>query len=300
MTRRGFIKGLLGVILAGFFAATYGFFIEPALRLRVKRWRIKRDDWTAPPLRIALLADLHAGKPFPDLSRMRQVVTRTNALDADLVLLLGDYAAGHAFTSEPVDIAELAPVLADLKAKHGVFAILGNHDWWDDPEAQRRRAGPNIFAQTLETNGIPVFSNQVRKIEGAGVWLAGLEDQLAFRRKGGGFEGLHDLEGTLSQLADDGAPVVMMAHEPDIFVNVPDRVALTVSGHTHGGQVRVFGYSPRVPSRFGNRFAYGHVREEGRDLVVAGGIGCSILPVRFGVVPEITVVEISGTDKGTA
>ncbi len=297
MTRRGFINGLLGVILAGFFAATYGFFIEPALRLRVKKWRIKRDDWTAPPLRIALLADLHAGKPFPDLKRMRQVVTRTNALDADLVLLLGDYAAGHAFTSETVDIADLAPVLAGLKAKHGVFGILGNHDWWDDPDAQRRRAGPNIFAQTLAANGIPIFSNQARKIDGAGVWLAGLEDQLAFRRKGGGFEGLHDLEGTLSQIDNDDAPVVMMAHEPDIFVQTPDRVSLMVSGHTHGGQVRLLGYSPKVPSRFGNRFAYGHVREEGRDLVVSGGIGCSILPVRFGVVPEITVVEISGTDK---
>mmetsp|Transcript_23185 Transcript_23185/g.39688 ORF Transcript_23185/g.39688 Transcript_23185/m.39688 type:complete len:86 (-) Transcript_23185:59-316(-) len=84
-----------------------------------------------------------------------------------------------------------------------------------------------------------------------------------------------------------------MAHEPDIFVDMPDLVSLMVSGHTHGGQVRLFGYSPKVPSRYGNRFAYGHVRENGRDLVVSGGIGCSILPVRFGVVPEITVVEIS-------
>lgn len=293
MTRRGFIKGLLGVILAGFFAATYGFFVEPALRLRVKKWRIKRDDWTAPPLRIALLADLHAGKPFPDLDRMRKIVTRTNALDADLVLLLGDYAAGHAFTSESVDIADLAPVLAELKAKHGVFAILGNHDWWDDPEAQRRRAGPNYFAQTLVTNGIPVLSNEALKLEGAGVWLAGLEDQLAFPRRGGGYEGLDDLTGTLSQISATDAPVVLMAHEPDIFVDMPDLVSLMVSGHTHGGQVRLFGYSPKVPSRYGNRFAYGHVRENGRDLVVSGGIGCSILPVRFGVVPEITVVEIS-------
>lgn len=293
MTRRGFIKGLLGVILAGFFAATYGFFVEPALRLRVKKWRIKRDDWTAPPLRIALLADLHAGKPFPDLDRMRKIVTHTNALDADLVLLLGDYAAGHAFTSESVDIADLAPVLAELKAKHGVFAILGNHDWWDDPEAQRRRAGPNYFAQTLVANGIPVLSNEALKLEGAGVWLAGLEDQLAFPRRGGGYEGLDDLTGTLSQISATDAPVVLMAHEPDIFVDMPDLVSLMVSGHTHGGQVRLFGYSPKVPSRYGNRFAYGHVRENGRDLVVSGGIGCSILPVRFGVDPEITVVEIS-------
>lgn len=81
------------------------------------------------------------------------------------------------------------------------------------------------------------------------------------------------------------------------FSEMPDRVALTLSGPTHGGQVRLFGWSPIVPSRYGNRFAYGHVCEGERDLVVSGGIGCSIMPVRFGVFPEITVVEISGTDE---
>ncbi|WP_412550293.1 metallophosphoesterase [Shimia sp. MIT910701] len=137
-----------------------------------------------------------------------------------------------------------------------------------------------------------MLSNQALKIERHGVWLAGLEDQIAIRRNGK-WQGLDDLPGTLSQIADDGAPVVMMAHEPDIFSEMPNRVSLTVSGHTHGGQVRLFGWSPIVPSRHGNRFAYGHVREHGRDLVVSGGIGCSIMPVRFGVVPEITVIEVS-------
>ena len=90
MTRRGFIKGLLGVILAGLFAATYGFFIEPALRFRIRRWRIRRTDWTAPPLRIAVISDLHVGEPYVGLRRVRQIVRRANAVDADLVLLLGD------------------------------------------------------------------------------------------------------------------------------------------------------------------------------------------------------------------
>ena len=73
---------------------------------------------------------------------------------------------------------------------------------------------------------------------------------------------------------------------------MPARVALTLSGHTHGGQVRLFGYSPIVPSGYGNRFAYGHVVETGRNLIVSGGLGCSILPIRFGVPPEIVEVEI--------
>jgi len=262
------------------------------LRLRVQNWKITRDDWTASPLKIAVLADFHLGAPYMSVARVRQIVRRTNALGADLILLLGDYAHGHRFVSQPVGITEAAPVLAGLKAPLGVYAVLGNHDWWDDRMSQARGHGPNWYAQTLEAHGLPVLSNQAIKLEGAGAWLAGLEDQLALLRGAQGIKGLDDLPGTLAQITDD-APVILMAHEPDIFPQVPARVALTLSGHTHGGQVRLFGWSPIVPSRHGNRFAYGHVREAGRDLVVSGGLGCSILPVRFGVSPEITLVEIT-------
>jgi uncharacterized protein len=86
-----------------------------------------------------------------------------------------------------------------------------------------------------------------------------------------------------------------LAHEPDIFPKVPNRVALTVSGHTHGGQVRLAGFSPVVPSKFGNRYAYGHVVERDRHLIVSGGLGCSILPVRFGVPPEVVLVELGAS-----
>ena len=243
-------------------------------------------------MRIAILSDLHVGEPYVGLNRIRKIVKRVNALDAYLVLLLGDFAAGHRFISEPVEIENLAPVLAELRARQGVFAVLGNHDWWDDLTAQRRGAGPNLYAQSLQSWGIPVLSNQALKLEEAGIWIAGLEDQLALVKGQGRFEGLDDLPATMAQVTDND-PVVLMAHEPDIFPEVSRRVALTLSGHTHGGQVRLFGWSPIVPSRFGNRYAYGHVREDGRDLVVSGGIGCSILPVRLGVVPEITVVTLS-------
>jgi len=291
LTRRGFIKGLLATTLAGLFIAAYGFFVEPSLRLRVRKWRVRRDDWTAQPLRIAVLSDLHVGEPYVGLDRIRQVVRRTNALAPDLVLLLGDYAGHHKVITDQVDANDLAPVLAELQARHGVYAVLGNHDWWDDEDAQRRRAGPNKFGEAFQQHGIKVLSNEAVRLDELGIWLAGLEDQLAFRRNGK-VVGLDDLPGTMAQITDD-APVVMMAHEPDIFPQMPDNVALTLSGHTHGGQVRLFGWSPVVPSKFGNRYAYGHVREGNRDLVVSGGIGCSILPVRFGVTPEITVVELS-------
>jgi hypothetical protein len=149
----------------------------------------------------------------------------------------------------------------------------------------------------LEKAGVPVYENDAVRLvkDGRPFWLAGLGDQVALirgRRWGRMlFDGVDDLPGTLAKVTD-GAPVILLAHEPDIFARTPARVALTISGHTHGGQVRLFGYSPVVPSQFGNRYAYGHVIENGRHLIVSGGLGCSVLPVRFGVPPEIVFIEV--------
>lgn len=296
ISRRTFLKGLLGTALAGLLAATYGFFIEPALRLRVQRWQVKSPVWGRASLRIVAISDIHLGEPYVGLKRLRQVVRRANALGGDIIVLLGDYSAGHRWITKPVAIADAAPVLAELSAPLGVHAILGNHDWWNDKAAQKRGAGPNLYAEALEAVGISVLSNKAVRVRD--FWLAGLEDQLALVHKPNKQavkrlkRGLDDLPGTLAQVTD-ADPVILLAHEPDIFAKVPDRVALTLSGHTHGGQVRLFGWSPVVPSRFGNRYAYGLVREDGRHLVVSGGIGCSIAPLRFGVPPEITVVDLS-------
>jgi predicted MPP superfamily phosphohydrolase len=109
---------------------------------------------------------------------------------------------------------------------------------------------------------------------------------------------LDDLRGTLAKITGD-APIILLAHEPDVFPKVSPRVSLTLSGHTHGGQVRLFGYSPVVPSRFGNRYAYGHVVEDGRHLIVSGGLGFSILPVRLGVRPEILLIELGAGGQFT-
>lgn len=262
--------------------------------MAVTRYRVQPARWPRDmTLRIAVIADLHACEPYMPLSRIEAIVAETNRQRPDITLLLGDFTASHRFTTAPVPPAAWARALADLSAPLGVHAVLGNHDWWDDHAAQRARRGPVIARRALEAAGIPVYENDARRFahQGRAFWLAGLADQIAFIHGRGQFQGIDDLDGTLAKIADD-APVILLAHEPDIFPRVPARVAVTLSGHTHGGQVRLFGWSPVVPSMYRNRFAYGHVVEGGRHLVVSGGLGCSIIPVRLGVPPEIVIVEV--------
>lgn len=260
----------------------YALGVEPHGRLVVRRHRV--ETWRGPRLRAAVISDLHAGEPFMGAARVRHIVSTAQALEPDLILLLGDYGSTNRWVSRVTPPSEIVPILAGLHAPLGRYAIAGNHDWWDDLTATTRGATP-AWLRALGAAGFTTLQNRAER-HPTGFWIAGLDSQVAFRRRG-----VDDLPGTLAQLTDD-APAILLAHEPDIFPRVPDRIALTLSGHTHGGQVRLFGWSPQVPSRFGNRYALGHVREEGRELIVSGGLGTSILPVRFGVPPEITLVEL--------
>jgi predicted MPP superfamily phosphohydrolase len=281
----------------------YGLAIEPGYRLEVTRYAVRPPGWTPGlSLTVGVIADVHAGGPLMPAERIRAIAERTNALKPDIVVLLGDFTASHKFKTRSVPPAQWAEALSVLSAPLGVHAILGNHDWWDDLAAQRSGRGPVESRRMLERFGIPVYENDAVRLDkdGHGFWLAGLGDQLAFvkamrrrrRRHRTGPRGVDDLPGTLAKVTD-AAPVILLAHEPDIFPQVPERVALTLSGHTHGGQVRLFGHSVRVPSRYGNRYAYGHIVEEDRHLVVSGGLGCSVLPVRIGVPPEIVMVDVA-------
>jgi predicted MPP superfamily phosphohydrolase len=305
ITRRSFLKGL-AAFSAG--SVTFGgYALAEPFRLGVTRYQLTPPRWPAGlSLRLAVLADIHACEPWLGVDRLRQIVARTNALAPDAILLLGDYVVGERMKtwSRPVPNDVLAATLGKLKAPLGVHAVLGNHDWWSDPEIARLeadRGGPTVIGQALEANGIPVYENKALRLEknGAPFWLVGLGDQWAFwtppnakpRRGYYWYEGTDNLPAALAQVTDD-APVVLMAHEPDIFPEVPDRVALTVCGHTHGGQVRLLGYAPIVPSRYGQRYLYGHITEGDRSLIVSAGLGCGGIPVRFGSPPEIVMIEL--------
>lgn len=295
INRRSFLKWLGRLSAGGFLTGTYAFAIEPGFRLNTTVYSFTPPRWTPGlKLRIVLLADLHCVEPHMPLSRWKRIIAAANALKPDLHLLLGDYVAGHFFRTGTVPVANIAAAASALTAPLGTYGICGNHDWWDDRLAQRAKQGPCLAEKEFVAHGIPMLENKSVRLEkdGRPFWLSGTSSIVAMRTpRKGRFDSQANIEDALANINDD-APIIHMAHEPDLFVEIPERVNLTLSGHTHGGQVRLFGYSPVTPSAYGNRFAYGHIIENGRHLVVSGGLGCSMLPVRFGMPPEIVVLEL--------
>lgn len=291
-----------------------GYALAEPFRLRVTRYALTPPRWPKGlRLRLALIADLHAIDPWMSLGHIQRIVARANALNPDAVLLLGDYVPSSGMRrwayrvgASQIDHDDWARELAKLKARYGLHAVLGNHDWWEDDSVQIRHRGPTPAGEALSRAGISVHENTVLRFkkDGEAFWICGLGDQWAYYMIGdnpptrGRYIGMDDVSGMLGNVSDD-APVIMMAHEPDIFAvlgEYGERIALQVSGHTHGGQVQFLGYAPLVPSAYGDRFLYGHIVEDNRHLVVSGGLGCSGLPVRFGAPPEIVVVDLGGDE----
>jgi predicted MPP superfamily phosphohydrolase len=286
VTRRRVLTGAAG--LFGLSAAATGVYagvIEPN-GLVVTRYAPAPPGWPkGRKLSITVIADLHAGGPDMRLEHVRRVVDRASELKSDIVLMLGDFIASYRFAIEHIPDPVWAAELARLKAPLGSWAILGNHDWWHDLKGVRGAlAGVNI----------PILENDAVLLgpEGRKFWVAGIGDQIAIPLGHGKFRGVDDLPLMMSRITTDD-PVLLMVHEPDIFPRVPERVALTLAGHTHGGQIRLpFIWPHFVPSRYGARYAYGHVVEDDRHLIVSGGLGTSIIPARLGVPPEIVHIEL--------
>ncbi|MEM6464320.1 MAG: metallophosphoesterase [Pseudomonadota bacterium] len=281
----GALAGALGVYAAG---------VEPLLEPRIRRYRIQSERFdflrhrNGKSLHIAVIADLHACRLWMDSERIHRIVAQTNALNPDLIVLLGDYVSAvwpKEWSNPPLE-AWSAP-FSGFQAPLGTFAVLGNHDCrWDSTDVTLH----------LEKAGIPVLHNraiELRTAAGAHLWLAGLGDQRVKHLGSGRYLGEDDLAGTMEQIKGETDPLILLAHEPDIFPEVPSRVDLLLSGHTHGGQVRLPGLGTRfIPSRHGPRYVYGHFVEDGRQMIVSGGLGCSKLPIRFRMPPEIGLIEI--------
>ncbi len=265
------------VVFTACILGSWAFYFEPrsltnsASDMVIEPWPAACDG-----LNVVVLADLHVGSPYFGLDKLETIVRETNSKDPDLILLAGDYVIHGVIGGKFVTPEPIARQLSVLRAKIGVYAVLGNHDWWYD--AARITAA---FAQ----NGIPVLEDASVQI-GIGdceFWLVGVSDF---------WEGAHDVQKALRGVPE-GAPVIAFTHNPDVFVEIPDRVSLTVAGHTHGGQVSLpLVGRPVVPSRYGQRFAVGRINEGGRQMFVSQGLGTSIIPVRFRVPPEISVITL--------
>jgi len=267
------IPAALGLV----FLTAWALWWEPS-SLRIVRQTIAVSPWHAADsgLKIAVLSDLHVGSPHRSLANLKDVVTATNSEKPDLIVLLGDYVISGVVGGHFVEPEPIATELAELKAPLGVVAVLGNHDWWYNGERVRK---------ALASRGIRVLENENlrRTYQGQSFWLCGLADLWTRGEK---------LLPTLAEIQDTD-PILVLMHNPDLFPQMPARVSLSLAGHTHGGQVNLplIGRVV-VPSKFGQRFAYGLIEENGKKLFVTEGIGTSIVPVRFRAAPEIVLLTI--------
>ena len=221
-------------------------------------------------LHIVFLSDLHAGL-FMNAGDLRRVAEIVNALHPDLVCFGGDVV-----NTRWEEVKLLGPALDLLHAPLGLYAVPGNHEYY-------RRRDYDRWSDYLADRGVEVLRNRgVRVDTGTGtLWLAGIDDLT---------EGQPDLDAALAGRRS-GETTILLSHHPDTFIEACDLdVDLQLSGHTHGGQILLFGYAPLVHSRHG--FRAGLYHRNGRHLFVSCGVGVTALPLRIGTRPEISLLRL--------
>lgn len=241
-------------------------------RPRLRR-RTVRVEGLPPELdgyRIGQLSDVHCGAHVPE-EKVAGWVSRLNGLGLDLVTVTGDL-----ITHGSSHVEAVARALGGLRAKDGAFACMGNHDYFTDGEH---------LVRELERNGLTVLRNRGVVVERgeASLYVAGVDDTWTSR---------HNLERALAA-RPEGAPTVLLAHDPDLFPQAQARgVELTLSGHTHGGQLGVPGVRRWSLARFMTRWTAGLYRQGRSWLYVNRGAGTTGPPVRLGAPPELAVITL--------
>lgn len=220
-------------------------------------------------------ADIHAGPIFGS-TRVEHLVETINAEEPDIIVLGGDYVGGHANGA-----TVFYPAIGTLRATHGVFAVLGNHDVWE---------GVGHAREGMRDAGIELLENDVARIEadGGSIAIAGLEDE---------WTGMPNATAVSRSIGPDEF-AVLAAHNPDSFVSEFDSAGtvdwgLALAGHTHGGQLHgVYWLMPHKPTAFGSRFLGGWSMEGETPLLVSNGVGAVTLPLRFLAPPQIHVITL--------
>lgn len=290
-----YARVIFAVLLVSLLALAYSYFIEPH-RLVINNQVIMIKGWNPAfgGLRIVAIGDIHGGSNGVDEAKLRQIVETANAQNADMIVLLGDYvsqsnvrdANGKQVLKMPVET--IASNLAGLKARHGVFVVLGNHDMWYDDVT---------IATAFSKLNYKVLDGAVTVIEhnGAKLRILGLKDHLTIKS----WQVFSDNAKRLLAATEGQGDVIVLEHSPDVLpmitgdLSISNDTKLLLSAHTHGGQVwlPVLG-RPIIPSIFGQKYAAGHVKDNGLDLFVTTGVGESIMPFRFMTPPEIAVITV--------
>ncbi len=227
------------------------------------------------PLKVVLISDVHVAGPDMPPERLADIVADINRLAPDVVVIAGDLVSDRLASTRHYSMTEAVAPLGGLRARFGTFAVLGNHDHWRD--AGEARAA-------LAKAGIRLLDNDAAR---AGpLAIGGLDDA---------YTGRDNLPRTLARMRSIGGVPVLLSHTPDPFALAPPEVQLMLAGHTHCGQIRLpligaFSYM----SDYGSRFGCGRVDEGGKTLIVAAGLGTSMLPLRIGAAPDYWLVTLRG------
>ena len=253
----------------------YAAWLEPS-SLRLSSYTVPQSSPQLKGLRIAVISDLHAGAPYIDAAKIDRIVATTNEAKPDLVLLTGDFVITGVLGGRHMPIKTIVAHLKGLKAPLGVYAVQGNHDRGENPDG---------IAQAFRQAGIPDLENAHLMLPAPRqvVTLVGIGDRAS--------------HGAVPARALSGVagPALCFTHSPDIFPRLPDTCALTIAGHTHGGQIvlPLLGRPAMFEaSRYGQKYAIGIMREGRKTLFVSTGIGTSWLPLRLGVPPEISLLTL--------
>ncbi|MET0307568.1 MAG: metallophosphoesterase [Sphingomonas sp.] len=266
------VLGLILLAVLGFVGWCYvNTLADPVLR----RATVPMAGWPAQaaPLRVALLSDIHVQGPDMPPERVARIVAQVNAARPDLVLLAGDFVGDRSLGTRNYSDDEIAAPLAQLSARLGVYAVLGNHDY-----AYRRIR----MWQALERIGITVLTNRAMRV--GPLTLVGIGDAQS------GHASVPLVTLAAKQVP---GPVLAFTHSPDVIPNLPAQFGVVLAGHTHCGQVvlPLFG-APISSSRYGDRYRCGVIHEGGRTIVVGAGLGTSVLPFRLGAPPDWWLVTL--------
>ncbi len=265
-------KTIILVIAALFILSGLYCFIEP-FWIEQKVYVITHPDIPVSfdNARIVFLTDIHHGRFF-SRSRVRNMVKQVNKLDAQLILLGGDYVEGR-----PDYIEGCFEELGNLSAELGIYGVLGNHDHWQ---------GAGRTREAMAKHGIHSIDNNAFWIQkdGQSIRVGGVGDYC---------EDVQNLEITTDKTLESDF-VLLVSHSPDYALDITgDKVDLLLSGHTHGGQVTLFGlHAPRVPSRYGQRFRTGKTMVNTISAIISNGIGTVLLPIRFFARPQIVIIQL--------